>query len=55
MKLDLCRMKQDGKEVISFMSQTIGMMADLDLKSEALRWMGGARFVVGYLAAGIWK
>ncbi|KIJ44045.1 hypothetical protein M422DRAFT_67694 [Sphaerobolus stellatus SS14] len=51
MKLDLCRMKQDGKEIVSFMSQTIGMMADIDLKSERLRWMGDTRFVVGYLAA----
>jgi len=53
MKLDLCRMKQSGKEIISFMSQTIGMLADIDLKSEPLRWMGDTRFMLGFLAAGM--
>ena len=52
MKLDLCRMKQNGNEIISFMSQTIGMMADIDLKTEPMRWMGGTRFMVGFVAAG---
>jgi sphingosine kinase len=51
MKIDLCVMKQDGKESISFMSQSIGMMADLDLGTEYMRWMGGTRFMVGFFLA----
>lgn len=33
------------------MSQSIGLMADLDIETEHLRWMGDTRFIVGYLCA----
>ncbi len=33
----------------SFMSQAMGLMCDLDLGTENMRWMGDARFVVGFL------
>lgn len=52
MKIDLCAMKQNGKESISFMSQSIGMMADVDLGTEYMRWMGDTRFMVGFFLAG---
>ncbi|KAF8580882.1 hypothetical protein K439DRAFT_1636638 [Ramaria rubella] len=51
MKLDLCSVQQEGKRIISFMSQAIGMMADVDLGTENMRWMGDTRFMVGFLRA----
>ncbi|WFD23952.1 sphingosine kinase [Malassezia equina] len=42
----------DGREYVqyySFMSQTIGIMADLDIGTEAWRCLGDMRFVLGYL------
>lgn len=33
----------------SFLSQAFGLMADVDLGSEHLRWMGSARFVVSFI------
>jgi len=33
------------------MSQTIGLMAEIDIETEHLRWMGDTRFIVGYLRA----
>jgi len=33
------------------MSQCIGLMADIDIETEHLRWMGDTRFIVGYLRA----
>ncbi|KAJ1310405.1 hypothetical protein OPQ81_007143 [Rhizoctonia solani] len=49
MPYDLCSFTQDGETNISFLSQAIGLMADLDLGTEHLRWMGDARFVAGFL------
>ncbi|KAF8522243.1 ATP-NAD kinase-like domain-containing protein [Hysterangium stoloniferum] len=49
MKLDLCSVLQNGKRSISFMSQAIGLMADVDLGTEKLRWMGDARFMLGFI------
>lgn len=40
MKIDIFSMTQDGKRTLSYMSQTIGLMADLDLGTEHLRFMG---------------
>lgn len=34
------------------MSQALGLMADLDLGTENLRWMGDTRFVVGLFRGG---
>ncbi|KAJ7632665.1 ATP-NAD kinase-like domain-containing protein [Roridomyces roridus] len=36
-----------GKRTISFMSQGMGLIADLDIGTEHLRWMGEIRFTVG--------
>ncbi|CAE6503488.1 unnamed protein product [Rhizoctonia solani] len=49
MSYDLCSFTQDGETSVSFLSQAIGLMADLDLGTEDLRWMGGARFIAGFL------
>lgn len=49
MKVDLFSVTQDGKRSISFMSQSLGLMADLDIGTENLRWMGDARFIFGFL------
>ncbi|KAG9100741.1 sphinganine kinase lcb4 [Ceratobasidium sp. 370] len=49
MSYDLCSFTQDGETSISFLSQAIGLMADLDLGTENIRWMGDTRFIAGYL------
>jgi sphingosine kinase len=49
MKVDAFSLTQNGKRTISFMSQALGLMADLDIGTEHLRWMGDARFMVGFL------
>ena len=49
MKVDLFSVTQGGKRTVSFMSQSLGLMADLDIGTENLRWMGDARFVFGFL------
>ena len=41
MDVDLFSMIQGGKRYLSFMSQSMGMMATLDLGTEHLRFMGG--------------
>lgn len=33
----------------AFLSQAIGLMVDLDIGTENLRWMGDTRFLVGFL------
>ncbi|KAJ4338342.1 sphinganine kinase lcb4, partial [Neurospora sp. IMI 360204] len=44
-KLDLCSVTlQDGERLTSFLSQAYGLIADLDITTEHLRWMGAARF-----------
>ena len=52
--LDLMAVTQviDGREerYLSFLSQSFGIVADTDLGTENLRWMGDARFTVGFLA-----
>jgi sphingosine kinase len=53
MKIDLFSMHQNGKRTLSFMSQALGLMADLDLGTEHLRWMGDTRFMVGFLRGGM--
>ena len=49
MKVDAFSLTQSGKRTISFMSQALGLMADLDIGTERLRWMGDARFMVGLM------
>lgn len=52
MKVDLLSFTQGNQKRISFMSQSIGLMADVDLETEHLRWIGDLRFVLGYLRGG---
>ncbi|VDB83012.1 unnamed protein product [Peniophora sp. CBMAI 1063] len=49
MAVDVCSIVQDGKRTFSYMSQCLGLMADLDLGTEHLRILGSNRFVYGYL------
>ncbi|KAK9457556.1 ATP-NAD kinase-like domain-containing protein [Dipodascopsis uninucleata] len=49
MAIDLCALTQDGKTHITFLSQAVGMIADCDLGTENLRWMGEIRFTVGVI------
>jgi sphingosine kinase len=49
MAIDLISILQDEKRSFSFLSQGVGLMADLDLGTEHLRWMGNNRFVYGFL------
>lgn len=52
MKSDLFSITQNGNKTYSFMSQALGLMADLDIGTENLRWMGDTRFLVGLLRGG---
>lgn len=49
MSIDLLSILQSGKRSLSFMSQCVGLVADLDLGTEHLRWMGSNRFLWGFL------
>lgn len=48
--LDLMAVTQGEKQYWSFLSQSVGIIADCDLGTENMRWMGSARFTVGLLA-----
>lgn len=47
--IDLVSITQRGRRSLSFLSQSFGIIADSDLGTENLRWMGPARFTAGYL------
>lgn len=47
--LDLMAVTQGARRVLSFLSQSTGMVAATDLGTEHLRWMGDARFTYGFL------
>jgi len=47
--LDLISITQGGNRTLSFLSQSAGIVAESDLATEHLRWMGGARFTYGFL------
>ena len=49
MKVDLFSVTQGEKRSVSFMSQAVGLMADLDIGTDNLRWMGETRFMYGLL------
>lgn len=49
MQVDAFSVVQNNRRTISFMSQALGLMADLDLGTEHLRWMGDTRFTLGLL------
>ncbi|KAF7562051.1 hypothetical protein G7046_g2096 [Stylonectria norvegica] len=48
--MDLVSVTQGNTRIISFLSQTIGLIAESDLGTEHLRWMGSARFEVGVIS-----
>lgn len=47
--LDLVSITQGDKRYLSFLSQAVGIVAECDLGSESLRWMGAARFEFEFL------
>ncbi|KAL3424537.1 sphingosine kinase (diacylglycerol kinase catalytic domain-containing protein) [Phlyctema vagabunda] len=54
--LDLISITQGNTRLISFLSQALGIVAEFDLATEHLRWMGGtARFTYGFLVRALQK
>lgn len=47
--LDLVSVTQGDKRTLSFLSQSVGIVAESDLGTEHLRWMGDFRFTWGFL------
>lgn len=47
--LDLISITQGETRSLSFLSQSFGIIAESDLDTDHLRWMGSARFTYGYL------
>jgi sphingosine kinase len=47
--LDLISITQGNTRTLSFLSQSVGIVAETDLATENLRWMGSARFTYGFL------
>jgi sphingosine kinase len=47
--LDLVSVTQGDRRTLSFLSQSLGIVAESDLATESLRWMGEARFTYGFL------
>ncbi|KAH9952236.1 ATP-NAD kinase-like domain-containing protein [Amylocystis lapponica] len=47
--VDVFSITQGDKRILSFMSQAVGLFADLDLGTEHLRFLGSSRFVIGFL------
>ena len=47
--LDLMSITQSDRRTLSFLSQSLGMVAEVDLATENLRWMGSMRFTYGFL------
>lgn len=48
--MDLVSVTQGSNRILSFLSQTLGLIAESDLGTEHLRWMGAARFEVGIVS-----
>ncbi|CAG8454601.1 4042_t:CDS:2 [Ambispora gerdemannii] len=49
LKADVCSVQQGDTRYFSFLSQSFGIIADLDIGTEHLRWMGDTRFTYGSL------
>lgn len=47
--LDLVSITQGDQRILSFLSQSFGIVAECDLNTDHLRWMGSARFTWGFL------
>jgi len=52
--MDLVSITQGDQRFLSFLSQSFGIIAEVDLGTEDLRWMGGARFTYGLMQR-IWR
>ena len=46
--LDLASVTQGEKRTLSFLSQSVGIVAESDLGTDNVRWMGSARFTYGF-------
>ena len=46
--LDLVSITQGDRRSLSFLSQAVGIVAEVDLGTEHIRWMGSARFTYGF-------
>ncbi|KAF7931656.1 uncharacterized protein EAE98_004392 [Botrytis deweyae] len=53
--LDLISVTQGEERHLSFLSQALGIVAEFDLGTEHLRWMGGTRFVYGFVMKSLQK
>ncbi|KAK4097401.1 hypothetical protein N658DRAFT_500469 [Parathielavia hyrcaniae] len=53
--VDLISVTHGGQRTISFLSQALGIVAELDLGTEHLRWMGATRFTCGFLMLALQK
>ncbi|KAF2667801.1 sphingosine kinase [Microthyrium microscopicum] len=49
MPMDLVSVTQGNTRTLSFLSQAVGIIAECDLGTEDLRWMGDTRFTIGYV------
>ena len=47
--LDLVSITQGDRRTLSFLSQSVGIVAEVDLGTDSIRWMGSGRFVYGFL------
>lgn len=47
--MDLVSVTSGNDRILSFLSQTLGLVAESDLGTEHLRWMGSTRFEVGII------
>lgn len=47
--LDLVSVTHGDQRTVSFLSQALGLMAEVDLGTEHLRWMGATRFTYGFI------
>ncbi|KAI0426116.1 sphingoid long chain base kinase-like protein [Xylaria sp. FL1042] len=45
--IDLMSVTQGSRRILSFLSQSVGIIAEADLATENMRWLGAARFDVG--------
>ncbi|APA05442.1 hypothetical protein SS1G_09867 [Sclerotinia sclerotiorum 1980 UF-70] len=53
--LDLISVTQGEERHLSFLSQALGIVAEFDLGTEHLRWMGGTRFIYGFVLKSLQK
>lgn len=53
--LDLASVSQGDRRMLSFLSQSVGIVAETDLGTEHMRWLGSLRFDLGFLVRLIGK